>query len=50
MVKFGARVRTCDSLPMQNLVKIAQGECPLRGKFSPKFEIFAILSFEPTYL
>ena len=32
MVKFGARVRTGDSLPMPNFVKIAQGDASLRSK------------------
>ena len=38
-MKFGVRVRTWDTLPALNFVKIAQGICPLRDIFylSPYF-------------
>jgi len=43
-VNFGVRIRTWDTLPAPNFVKIAQRICPLGANFYQKFEIFVILS------
>jgi len=45
VVKYGTKVRTWDTLPTPNFVKIAQGDLSLSGKFLQKFENFAILSY-----
>jgi len=44
-VNFGVRVRTWDTLPALNFVKIAWGICPSEKNFYQKFEIFAIFSY-----
>jgi len=48
-VKFGVRLRTWDTLPRLNFVKIAQGDLSLGGNFYQKFEIFAIFSYLSPY-
>jgi len=49
MVKFGMRLRTWDTLPAVNLVKIAQGDLSLGENFYQKFRIFAIFSYLSPY-
>jgi len=48
-MKFGVRVRTWDTLPALNFVKIAQGDLSLVGNFYQKFKIFAIFSYLSPY-
>ena len=48
-MKFGVRLRTWDTLPALNFVKIAQGDVSLGGNFYQKFEIFAIFSYLSLY-
>jgi len=43
-VKFGVRLRTWDTLPTLNFVKIAQGDLSLGENFYQKFEIFEIFT------
>jgi len=46
-VNFGVRVRTWDTLPEPNFVRIAQGDLSIMEKFLgsyQKFEIFTIFS------
>ena len=51
MVKFGASVRTWDSLPTPNFIKSLKGIGPLWANFHQKFEIFASLSYlSPHYV
>jgi len=44
-VKFGARVWTCNTLPVLNFVEITGGGCPLGENFYQKIEIFANFSY-----
>jgi len=48
-VKFGVKLRTWDTLPAFNFVKIAQGDLSLGENFCQNFEIFASFSYLSQY-